>query len=725
VSLDHAAPIRALLALPMLSLPASLDFTADALIAAAYFSIPITLLWLVRKRRDLPVHAVFVWLGLFSVFAGLTQLLDIWNIHTSPAIALKSATALTAIALAIAAAKVLPEAVALSSPRKALENRLLASDIAERKEAQARLEKANRDVTSILGRITDGFYALDREWRFTYVNPAAERMLRNRSEQLVGRSLWEKFPELVGSDVWQHYHEAVTTQNAVRFERFSTSMNIWVTVHAHPSADGLSVYFQDITPEHALRTSEIRFQAVMDMSPESIFIKDRESRYVFANRRTAELLRKPVAEIVGKTDYDLLPPAVADALRRNDRAVLADGQPIQIEESVETSGGLEAHLVSKFPLRDASGKIYGLCGIATDISARKRAELDKQKFVSLVENSSDFIGFAATDGTVCYLNEAGRALVGLSPEMHVESTRVVDYFPASEQPRIESEMIAIANHEYRWIGEINLRHRLTDEAIPVHLNVFAIRLPGQRDGVSIACVGTDLRYRKEAGAKLQDYAARLEKLSRQLLEAQETERRRIARELHDEIGQSLTLLKLQLRQGGAGGPDHVVTNLGEAEAGVERMLNEVRDLCARLRPALLDDLGLLPALLAKVERWNTQTALHCIFQHDGIAGRRFAPMIETTAYRIVQEALTNVARHAGVNEVRITIWADEEVLQVRIEDSGSGFDLAHALESTGSSGIVGMRERASLAGGELTIVTAHGAGTAVTLELPLGARVTI
>jgi signal transduction histidine kinase len=213
---------------------------------------------------------------------------------------------------------------------------------------------------------------------------------------------------------------------------------------------------------------------------------------------------------------------------------------------------------------------------------------------------------------------------------------------------------------------------------------------------------------------------RLQTLSRQLLEVQEAERRHIARELHDEIGQALTALKLLLDMSTRLPADEVTASLDEAQALINGLVALVRDLSLDLRPAMLDDLGLLPALLWHFDRYTAQTSVCVTFKHTGLEGRRFAPEIETAAYRIVQEALTNVARHAGVSEVAVRLWTDQDALSVQIKDLGTGFDPEAALASGTTTGLAGMRERAVLLGGQLTVESVPAAGTCVMAELPLG-----
>ena len=203
-----------------------------------------------------------------------------------------------------------------------------------------------------------------------------------------------------------------------------------------------------------------------------------------------------------------------------------------------------------------------------------------------------------------------------------------------------------------------------------------------------------------------------EKLRLAAVLLEENERRNLARELHDEIGQTLTGLKLRLEAG----------QTQEARGLVEELMSSVRNLSLDLRPAMLDDLGLLPALLWLFERYTNQTGVKVAFEHDGLGGR-FGSESETAAFRIVQEALTNVARHAGAGNVVVRVWADGRTLGVQIDDGGKGFD-PKAVGNGKTGGLSGMRERAAALGGQLTLESKPGEGARVMAELPLSSRKT-
>jgi signal transduction histidine kinase len=217
--------------------------------------------------------------------------------------------------------------------------------------------------------------------------------------------------------------------------------------------------------------------------------------------------------------------------------------------------------------------------------------------------------------------------------------------------------------------------------------------------------------------------AELQRLTARIVETQESERRRIARELHDEVGQVLIGLKLGLEGSARLAGEAARARLAGPQVLVTDLIGRLRDLSLDLRPPMLDDLGLLPALLWLVERYTASTHVRVAFRHAGLESRRFAAEMETAVYRIVQEALTNVARHAGVDEAAAQVWTADGVLHVRIRDQGKGFDAEGPPPARESSGLGGMRERAAVLGGRLTIESGRDAGTLVAAELPLAERV--
>lgn len=210
----------------------------------------------------------------------------------------------------------------------------------------------------------------------------------------------------------------------------------------------------------------------------------------------------------------------------------------------------------------------------------------------------------------------------------------------------------------------------------------------------------------------------LREMSLRLVEVQEQERRFLARELHDEAGQVLTGLKMVVDQAVPLVPAPLRERLDEAVGLINLLMDRMRSLSLELRPQVLDDLGLLVALEWHFKRYLKQTGIQVDFRHTPIP-QRLPSLIETTLFRIAQEALTNVARHAPVKEVSVRVWVDATCAGLQVEDKGKGFDVEAALAARNSTGLTGMRERAELLGGQFTLESQAGKGTLVTVELPL------
>jgi signal transduction histidine kinase len=229
------------------------------------------------------------------------------------------------------------------------------------------------------------------------------------------------------------------------------------------------------------------------------------------------------------------------------------------------------------------------------------------------------------------------------------------------------------------------------------------------------------RLRRQREKDLQN-TSDLQRLSAQLITAQEDERRTIARELHDEVGQVLTAIKMELSvaqrtiesAGVTGKPLH------SAQAITDTALHSVRDLSRLLHPSLLDDLGLPAAVRAYTQRFSERHGIRVDLQVASM-DERLEPRLEAAVYRIIQESLTNIARHAGVATCRIRLTRSGDRLQLLVEDEGRGFDQRHPADASGRRGLglIGMRERATQLGGEFSLDSGPGRGTRVSVDFPV------
>jgi signal transduction histidine kinase len=212
--------------------------------------------------------------------------------------------------------------------------------------------------------------------------------------------------------------------------------------------------------------------------------------------------------------------------------------------------------------------------------------------------------------------------------------------------------------------------------------------------------------------------SQLRTLGEQLVLAHESEQRRIARELHDQIGQDLTALKITLNRGKTGNAEQIKSALQEAHTLTEELLQTVRNICGTLRPQVLDDLGLIAGLQWHMKTFGARSGLEITFDIGPFDESRLSPIIMSAIFRVIQEALTNVSRHAQTKSASVMVAMRNGSVDFSIRDGGKGFDAAEAA-GISSTGISGMRERVSLVGGQFEISSSPGNGTIIRARIPV------
>jgi signal transduction histidine kinase/ABC-type amino acid transport substrate-binding protein len=231
----------------------------------------------------------------------------------------------------------------------------------------------------------------------------------------------------------------------------------------------------------------------------------------------------------------------------------------------------------------------------------------------------------------------------------------------------------------------------------------------------------DITERKRAAKELEEANHRLRILSRRLFEVQEEERRHLARELHDEIGQALTAAKINLQSVTGNGGGVTFARLEETTGILDHLLGQVRQISLDLRPSMLDDLGLVPALRSLLDQQGRRASVAVCFSAENIP-ENLDPEIQTTCFRIAQETITNAVRHADATQIEVDLQCENGKLRVLVRDNGIGFETRSAQTRTGGLGLIGITERAALVGGRARIASSAGKGTTVEVLLPLRFR---
>jgi PAS domain S-box-containing protein len=489
----------------------------------------------------------------------------------------------------------------------------------------------------------------------------------------------------------------------------------------------------------ALLESEARFRSVVQMAGSAIMCLDLDQRITEFNPAAERVFGRRRAEVIGRDYPALLPAAVRDKVRSDFRRVAAGEAIADFENVVVRPDGQVTVLRWNIqPFADTDGSRRGVVAVGQDITERQQVE------ESLLRQARYLRALTDTDRAILALQKpetiAAAVLRHIEDLLPCRGASVMAYdFEAGEarllaargdpggpiaatRPLTDLDFGEGAIAEHAPAAGRSLALPLVAQGVPIgllqidhlcgagHVTATDVELArGVADRLAVALQNARLFE----GAR--DARLRLEAVSVRLVDVQESERRRIARELHDEVGQALTGLKLQLEMAsaGPGAPEA----LRSARSIAQRLIEQVRDLSLDLRPAMLDDLGLVPALLWHIERYTARTGVRIKLAHEGL-GDRLAANVETAAYRIVQEALTNVARHARIHEATVRVRRTAAEVEIEIADRGAGFDPS-ATDLNLSTGVSSMRERTTLLGGTFQVASAPDAGTTVRASLPL------
>jgi PAS domain S-box-containing protein len=364
-----------------------------------------------------------------------------------------------------------------------------------------------------------------------------------------------------------------------------------------------------------------------------------------------------------------------------------------------------------------------LAAVQARLDRRYNERATRRVLGQILEATSDYVCVAsAGSGEVVHLNSMARKLIGLTEREDVAARHVRDLFSKSAWEKVASEGISAALAQGRWTGESTFVDHDGAE-IPVSQVILIHRgLNGEAQYFSI--VARDISERIEAEKRLADSNRHLRDLAARLVSIQETERARIAREVHDEFGQQLTGLKIDLawlekRLGEAkniAGRSQWLEKIAAMHEQIRLTIQTARRVATELRPGILDSLGLVPALECQAREFQVRTGIPCSFQSNA-EQLDWDSDRSTALFRLFQEALTNVARHAQASSVSASLTEREGTVILVVQDSGVGIgDVGKALRK--STGLLGMKERALLVGGTIHFASQPNRGTTVTVEIP-------
>lgn len=473
--------------------------------------------------------------------------------------------------------------------------------------------------------------------------------------------------------------------------------------------------------ETQLRRTLGHLSAVIDSSPLAILELSRDARVLAWNAGAERLFGWRADEVVG-VQNPLIPadgwPDYADALGR---AFSGETVVISAQRRISKTGATLMARVSLAPIRAAQGDVESVIAILEDVTARERLEAELRRseadLLDLFHSAPVGIYRKTPGGDVLMANPALADLLGYSSpaELCAAGQRRTLYHDATERQNL---MSAFAAGAQSLAAVVALRRR-DGSSVRVQWDARAVR-DTEGNVLYHECFVRDLTDRLDAERALRESRDKLSELSRRVILAQEAERQSIARGLHDEIGQTLTAIRLSLTALQSRlGSDAAPPELEDSLATLDLAARSVLEISVDLRPAVLDDIGLEAALKWYLNRAAQRAGLSVTF-HATLGGARLDSSVEVCCYRIAQEAMTNVLRHAGARQVAVHLERRDGDLLFRLKDDGVGFD-AQALRTAPHEarlGLLGMAERAALLGGSVEFQSGPG-GTEVLLTIPI------
>jgi PAS domain S-box-containing protein len=459
---------------------------------------------------------------------------------------------------------------------------------------------------------------------------------------------------------------------------------------------------------------------------EAVITVDQGQRIVMINPAGLEMFGLQREQALGMHLEQLIPARLRAPHARH---VHRFGESGQVERPMGERGrvlGLRAS-GEEFPLEAAifrsevaqpSGTQIYYTALLRDLSELRRMssviEQLNQRLRSLFERAPVAIWITEKDRVV-FANLACARLIGLSDPAHLVGRSIFELLSPSSHEPVRDHLQALEQDDAVSVLVADIQH--ADGTLREVELVVAVLPDHERSFVQM--VINDITQRTREKKDLLRSRRTLRELSASLVEAREEERQRIARELHDELGQRLTALKLEMA---ACLRDHPNVALAERAQGMLDMLDETvasaRRIAMDLRPLMLDDLGLAEAIDWLVQEFKRRTGIGVSVRLDkAVSG--LPPSLATTLYRIVQEALTNITRHARASEVTIALEHRGQELHLTIEDNGIGFARTSQTRSAGSFGLLGIRERVLMLGGRLSVGNAAGGGARLVVRVPL------
>jgi PAS domain S-box-containing protein len=594
-------------------------------------------------------------------------------------------------------------------------------DITERKHVEHALNQSEGRLRTILESARDyAIFTLDLNRRVTVWNAGAEAVFGYTEKEMLGKSGDILFvPE--DRDARAPEQEARTALSKGRAvnERFhlrrdKTRFYGSGLTMALRDGDGNDIGFvkimRDLTERKKLEDAKFFLAAIVESSQDSVVTINFDGEITSWNKAAQELYGYSAKDAVGKPLAMLtLPEDIKEIFANIDK--IKNSRKVKIYDTVRVhKDGREMDLeIMLSPVKNSKGQVIGVSTVARDITIRKASDdalrASQERYRAVLESATDYAIFTIDENNkVNSWSKGAENIFGWKEREIIGSDAAILFTPEDRQNGEHLKELKAALREGRAEDE---RWHIRKDSSLFFASGLLMRLDNGESGYVKICRDQTDRVKAETVQREKDMLA-------QFVSTQEDERRRIARDIHDHVGQQLTVLRLKLDALREMCDDQTICDeIDRVNEITEQLDKEVDFLAWELRPAALDDLGLRVSLENFVNEWSHHTGVAAEFHANGLSKTRLPFEIETNLYRIGQEALNNVYKHAKAKNVSVLLEKRKDTVLLIVEDDGIGFNPKDKRNRAKGIGLIGMSERAKICGGTLEIESSKGNGTTI------------
>jgi PAS domain S-box-containing protein len=603
-------------------------------------------------------------------------------------------------------------------------------EIIERKAADSRMQRSRAQLAAVLDGVPDMIVQVDTNNRILWANKEA----LSKNPNAIGLSFDTAFSVVSESFMDNYCTWAMETGKIDKGIKYLPAMygvegeSYWEGIAVPLRGNdgkifGAIAIARDVSERMRIEHTYNLLASIVESTDFAIYGITFNGTILTWNNGAEKTYGYIAGEIVGKSISVLVPLDYRNEMMRTIDKVIRKQTVERLEsERITKEGNMIYVSISICPFVDATGMNIGVSAIERDITESKMSEEaikeSEEKFRTLVTTAPDGILVTDYSGKIVEVNMAFTQIFGYNRVEMIGET-LPKFLPDNENRARAIEMLRrIREEDNIIVGEFDIFSRNGD-AVPVEVSVSPLKDERMNFSGMIAIV-RDISARKHYENELRDSREQLRNLAIHLQTAREDEKKRIAFEIHDELGYALTALKLDLAWL-TKKMNVKDTNLGkkskEMSELIETTIKKVRSISTQLRPSILDHFGLAAAIEWQANEFQKRTAIRCKLniEHTDFV---FDDTNSTAMFRIFQEALTNIARHAKATRVDVNLYQNENEVVLKVSDNGMGIP-KEQLENHKSMGLISIRERTSFLGGTVDISGEEGLGTTVTLKIPV------